>query len=343
MTIKHMLKNKNKKQKNISELRQDLVSGTWAVVATGRAKRPEMFKKQKREVFQESTKDCPFCHLGDPKEGKNPLIYFRENGDWSLRVIPNKFPAFKQERGLNKREQGPFHIMDGIGFHEVIITKDHDRQMANFEVAEVAEVLDCYQERYLDLMNRRFVNYISIFHNHGKEAGASISHPHSQLIALPVIDPDISRSLQGSCNYYRANKKCVHCVMIEWERKSKKRIIFENDDFVVFCPFVSRAAFEIRVYPKAHKSYFERMNEREKFQAAEALRAGLNKLYNALDDPSYNFFIHTAPCDGKSYDHYHWHLEILPKTSIWAGFELGTGIEISTIEPEKAAMFLRKQ
>ncbi len=333
--------NKTKKEPTISELRQDLVSGTWVVIATGRAKRPEAFKEQKREAFQEPLGNCPFCNLGDPEKEKDSLIYLKENGDWSLRVIPNKFPAFKKARALNKKEEGPFFLMDGVGFHEVIVTRDHTRQMANFEIAEVAEVLDAYQERYLALMNRRYINYISIFHNHGREAGASLVHPHSQLIALPVIDPDISRSLSGSYNYWQANKRCVHCIMIEWEKEYGKRIIFENDDFVVLCPFASRVAFEIRIYPKEHRPYFERITDKEKFQAAEALRIGLNKLYRGLDDPAYNFFIHTAPCDGKAYDHYHWHIEILPKTAVWAGFELSTGIEISTIEPEKAAEYLR--
>ena len=345
-----MLLNKNQKNKQkdelenepaVSELRRDLVSGTWVVIATGRAKRPETFKKERREKTKESPRKCPFCNLASPEEINDTLIYKKSNNDWSLRVIPNKFPAFVHSDDLNKREEGPYNVMDGIGFHEVIITRDHYRQIAQFNIQETAEVIDAYQERYLTLMNKKFINYISIFHNHGKEAGASVVHPHSQLIAMPVIDPDIARSLFGSANYYQSNRQCVHCEMIGWEMEEKKRIIFENKDFVVFCPFVPRCAFETRIYPKRHKSYFERINNEEKKNLAEVLQIALAKIYNGLNDPSYNFFIHTAPCDGHSYDHYHWHLEILPKTSIWAGFELGTGIEISTIRPEDAAEYLR--
>ena len=131
--------------------------------------------------------------------------------------------------------------------------------------------------------------------------------------------------------------------MSDWERKNKERVVFENKGFLVICPFASKAAFEMIISPKKHLPYFEKISEKEKLQLAQALRVALNKLYKGLGDPAYNFYLHTAPCDGENYDHYHWHWTILPKTATWAGFELGTGIEISTIEPEKAAEYLRKQ
>ncbi|RLC34684.1 MAG: galactose-1-phosphate uridylyltransferase [Candidatus Nealsonbacteria bacterium] len=324
-----------------SELRFDLVSKDWVVIATGRACRPETFAKQKRVKDELPIKDCPFCQ---PEIlDKAILRYNQPDGSWSLIVIPNDFPAFSPKESLRERGEGPYQIMDGVGFHEVIITRDHKKSIAQFSISQTRELIDAYQERYLDLMNERFVNYISIFHNYGREAGASIAHPHSQLIALPVIDPDLNRSLRGSRQFFELHKKCVHCHMLEWDMEDGRRIIFENEKFVVLCPFASRVAFEVRVYPKEHHAYFERIADEEKNQLAEALQVAVNKLYKGMNDPAYNFFIHTAPCDGKNYDHYHWHFEILPKTSIWAGFELGTGIEISTIEPEKAAEFLRKQ
>jgi UDPglucose--hexose-1-phosphate uridylyltransferase len=156
-----------------------------------------------------------------------------------------------------------------------------------------------------------------------------------------MTDPDLRRSLDGSQQFFEMHGKCVHCMMLEWDLEEKRRIIFENDQFVALAPFASRVAFEVRIYPKEHKAYFERIKEDEKIKLAEALQVTLNKICKGLVDPPYNFFIHTAPCDGRNYDHYHWHFEILPKTSIWAGFELGTGIQISTIEPEKAAEYLR--
>jgi len=307
-----------------SELRFDPVSKDWILIATGRARRPESFAKK---TFQKSPA-CPFCQL---------------SGEWFVKVIPNKYPAFSQSVGLNEKETGPYKTMDGVGFSEVVITKDHKKTMAQFSIPEIRQILDVYHERYLDLMNEKLVNYVSIFHNHGKTAGATIFHPHSQIVTHPIIDPDLNRSLIGSARYWQKRKKCVHCVMLDFDKKQKQRIVFENNDFLVVCPFASRIAFETRIYPKRHLAYFERIKDKEKDSLAEAFKMAFSKLYKALDNPDYNFFLHTAPCDGKSYDHYHWHFEILPKTSTWAGFELGTGIEISTIEPEKAAEYLKKQ
>jgi len=330
---------KKPKIKFPSELRFDPVSKDWILIATGRAKRPETFAKEKRKTVIPSKETCPFCNLGKEKT----ILEYKNKKGWFVKVLPNKFPAFSTSESLNKKKIGPYKAMDGVGFAEVVITRDHNKSMAQFSVSEIRQVLVAYQERYLDLMNEKFVDYVSIFHNHGYEAGASIYHPHSQIITHPIIDPDLRRSLQGSAEYWEKYKKCVHCVMLDWDRKDKKRIVFENKEFVVVCPFASKIAFEIRIYPRKHHAYFERIEDKEKDFLAEAFKIALSKLYKALNDPAYNLFLHTAPCDGRNYDHYHWHLEILPKTSTWAGFEIGTGIEISTIEPEKAAEFLRKQ
>jgi UDPglucose--hexose-1-phosphate uridylyltransferase len=346
------MKKNNKNKKNVeskfpSELRFDLVSKDWVVIATGRARRPETFAQERKENGQKDIikekQACPFC---DMKNQASPILERKdEKGKWKIVVIPNKFPAFSCGHSFHERKDGPYRIMDGIGFCEVVVTRDHERQMAQFSTKEIREVLDVYQERYLDLMNEKMINYISILHNHGKEAGASVAHPHSQIIAHSLIDPDLKRSLTGSSVFWKKHKekKCVHCLMLDWDKKSGERIVFENKKFRVVVPFTSRIAFETRIYPIAHRAYFERIEDDEKDYLAEAFQAALSKINKGLNNPPYNFFLHTAPCDGKNYDHYHWHWEILPKTSVWAGFELGTGIEISTIEPEKAAEYLKKQ
>jgi len=303
----------------ISELRKDLVSGDWVVMAKERANRPAKSMK------------CPFC---SPAIKEQKILSQTEN----IIIVENKFPAFKPQTGLNEHHNGPFAVMDGVGFHEVIVLKEHCQQLHE---TNLFALIDTYQKRYLSLMNKKFVDYISIFHNHGKLAGASVEHPHSQLIASPIIDPDIHRSLEGSEKYFHRNHRCVHCVMIDWERKEQTRLLYENKDFIIFVPFVSRVAYEIRIFPKEHNPYFERIKNSEKKNLADALQKALKRLYLALDYPDYNFFLHTAPCDGKTYDHYHWHFEILPKTSIWAGFELGTGIEICSVTPEQAAAKLK--
>jgi UDPglucose--hexose-1-phosphate uridylyltransferase len=333
---------KQKSQKKLpSELRMDLVSNDWVVIAAGRAQRPETFVQHQRVKEVVLPKDCPFCQTKVLEKSVDKVN--QTDGSWFVLSMPNDFPAFSSGDDLHERKEGPNRIMDGLGYHEVIITNDHERQMAQFSSEEVKMVIDLYQKRYLELMNKKFIKYISIFHNHGREAGASIAHPHSQLIAIPVLDPDLRGSLDGAESFYASQGKCVYCTMIEWDIKDGQRIIYQNDKFVVLCPFAPQVSFEIRVYPKGHQPYFEKMTQEEKEFLADALRMALNRLYQGLKDPAYNFYIHTAPCDGGSYDHYHWHLNILPKTAIWAGFELGAGIEISTIEPEKAAEFLRKQ
>ena len=329
-------------RKIASELRMDLVSNDWVIVATGRAKRPQTFAKHKKATKTLPQKDCFFCKDSILEGGVTHRIN-KSDGNWSVISIPNKYPAFSPGENLNPRKEGPHRIMDGVGFQEVIITADHHRQLAEFTKAEAKQVVDTYQARYLDLMNKKFIKYISIFHNHGREAGASVVHPHSQLIAIPVIDPHLRSSVGGAESYHRSQGKCVYCTMLEWDFKDGRRIIYENDMFVALCPFASQVSFEVRVYPKNHSSYFERMTEDEKWLFAEAMQKALQAIYKGLNDPSYNFYIHTSPCDGANYDHYHWHLIIIPKTGIWAGFELGTGIEISTIEPENAAEFLKKQ
>jgi UDPglucose--hexose-1-phosphate uridylyltransferase len=341
------MKEEKQKENKISkptELRQDLVTGDWVVIAIGRGKRPEDFaSKSTEEAREDPNKLCFFCHPEETGQEKDVLMYQREDGDWSLRVIPNKYPAFTRGARARHTEEGPYFVMDGVGYHEIIITRDHKKQIALLDKVEVAEIIDAYQSRYIDLMNKKSVNFIEIFHNHGKNAGASIAHPHSQLMAIPVISPYVDGELAGAESYYRVNKRCVYCTMIEWEIEHKKRVVFENDDFLVFCPFASRAAFETWVIPKKHKPYFERTSEKDKLMAGEALQEAIYRIYKALGDPAYNFYIHTSPCDGKDYPHYHWHLEIIPRTSVWAGLELSTGIEISTIAPEDAAEFLRSQ
>ena len=338
---------------NFSELRQDIVTGDWVVVATGRARRPNAFASHAPERAQ-SKSSCPFERL----LGEAVLVYERSGRPhyrptakdrrrlmtaWRLQVVPNKYPALRYSALCPvSAPYGPYRVIDGVGFHEVIITRDHTRSLAGMTSAEAAVLMHAYRQRYLALKDEKCVSYISIFHNHGHAAGASISHPHSQLIAIPVIPPDVRRSLEGARAYRRRHRRCVHCAMIAFEKKDGRRVIYENRDFVAFCPYVSRSAFEVRIFPKRHQPEFEAIGDTEIREAADALRTALAKLARGLADPAYNFFIHTAPtAGGRGAAYYHWHIEIVPKTAVWAGFEIGTGIEISTTAPEAAARFLR--
>ncbi|MCK4525038.1 MAG: galactose-1-phosphate uridylyltransferase [Candidatus Andersenbacteria bacterium] len=335
---------KNKRESIFFQLRKDLVSGTWVLFSTKRSQRPDLSKKEeKKKKSGENKKNCPFCKENITDQEKDVLVYMKKDGDWSLKVFPNKFPALSSEyKDINKRDHGPFEVIDGVGYHEVLVTEDHKKDIPDMEIIQIAEILDAYQERYLALMNRKHIKYISIFKNYGCDAGASIEHPHSQIVAMPIVDPDVFRSINGSESYFNTHKECVHCAMIEWEKESGKRLLFENEEFMAVCPFVSRVPFEMRIYPKRHLSYFERITDEQKIKLAEVMKFCLSKLKKNLNDPAYNLFLHTAPCNGQPYDHYHWHFEIFPKTNTWAGLELSTGIEVCSIIPERAAEILRE-
>jgi UDPglucose--hexose-1-phosphate uridylyltransferase len=331
-----------------AELRCDVASGDWVVIASGRAKRPEMFKKEERSKEESSKKDCPFC---DFENIKNAVVSFEEGRkveklteNWSAVSIPNKFPAFVPADDLDKRqENGLYQTMNAVGYHEVVITKDHNLSLGELPVDKVREVLALYKDRYLDLKEKKHVNYISIFHNHGREAGASVAHPHSQILTTPLIDVDLNKALEKGRAYSENKKNCIYCQMNEWEMERKERIVYENDLFLIVCPFASKAAFQMIISPKKHLAYFEEITEEELDMLADVFRVALAKLHNRLNDPAYNFYLHCAPSDGMDHGYYHWHWTILPKTSVWGGFELGARMEISTIKPEDAAKYLREQ
>ena len=326
-----------------SELRQDLVSGDWIVIAPRRAKRPHQLISGKRKAkrVKAPVKGCPF--EGDFLEFHKTFLVYKRDGGWEVAIIENKYPVFSHKNICGEIfRKGPYSIMEGVGHHDLVITPDHHKNFAHLNREAANLVFQAFRDRYLMLFNDPCLAYISIFHNWGPKAGASIYHPHYQLIAVPIVPPDVEHSLEGSSRYFRNNKKCVHCTMIEWEKKKKERIIYENKGAIVFTPFVSREPFELRVFPKKHLPYFENTLDDDLEYVVDALQAALTKIEKRLYDPDYNFFIHTAPILNKNqYKHYHWHVEIQPKISISAGFELGTGIEITAVEPEEAAKILR--
>lgn len=331
------------KEKLISELRQDIVSGDWVVIATGRAKRPHEFLKQKSPFFGQPKKTCPFEKLHEDDLSVYSLDGERGKDNWWVEVIPNKYPAFGSGVCSLFHRVGPYQWTEGVGFHEVVVTRNHQRSIAEMSTEEVEIILRAYQDRYLIIKKDECVRYISILHNHGRLSGATISHPHSQIIAIPVIPPDVGRSIKGSASYFHQHKTCIHCLILKYELKAGKHVICENEDFVAIVPFASKTAFEIRIFPKKHRPYFEETETGERMYLAEVLRLSLAKLFKGLKNPDYNFFLHTAPIgSSQEFHHYHWHFEILPKTAIWGGFEIGTGIEISAISPEAAAKFLRE-
>ncbi len=326
-----------------SEFRQDLVTGDWILIAPGRARRPlEFIKKQsvKRQITP--IRLCPF---EDPEKanGDKAILTYGTGKQWDALVIQNKFPAVvPQSKSPSPSRQGVFLTLPGSGIHDLVISREHAKNYSELPRAKLLLVFRALRERYLAVeQSTKYIAYISMFHNWGPSAGASIYHPHLQIIGLPIIPPDITHSLKGSRTYSEAHDACVHCVIINAEKKAGRRIIFENRGAIVFAPFTSRVPFELRIFPKKHSPYFEAAGESEIESIAEALQQTLGLIQKQLHDPDYNFFIHTAPIFEKQrYSHYHWHIEIEPKISTPAGFELSTGIEINVIDPDAAATIL---
>ncbi len=334
----------DQKPKEISELRQDPVSRDWIIISTARAKRPEAYKNKNREAIMTPIDLCPF---EDPQKHGNgePLLVYtpKDSRDWFVQVIKNKFPIVEGDKCGLENKVGPYTVQNpAAGRNEVVITKDHNRGLAQMNTDEVMLVIKAYKERYGSLKKEEYARYILIIHNHGREAGASVSHPHSQILALPFVPSDIKRSLDGSQKYHQDSGRCAHCDILDWELKEKSRIIFENDLMVALTPFAPKFSYEIRIFPKKHSSYFEEIESAEIHDLAEALRVSLAKIYQGLGNPAYNFFIHTPPAShNKEYDYYHWHLEINPRLGVWGGFELGTGGDVIDTDPDEAARYLR--
>lgn len=328
------------------ELRKDPVTGRWVIIATDRAKRPSDFVREKVEI--RGSGFCPFCYNNESKTPPEIMAYrsdgsARDTPGWSLRVVPNKFPALRIEGTLNRQGEGLYDKMEGIGAHEVIIeTPDHHKTVATLPPQAIEDVLWAFRDRVVDLKKDRRFKYILIFKNHGEAAGASLEHTHSQLIALPVVPKRVLEELEGAMEYYRFRERCIFCDMILQEAESRIRMIGENNAFVAIQPFAPRFPFETWIVPKSHQSAFEESMTPEYAQFAVILKDILMRLDLVLEYPAYNFVIHTSPIPDSLNEHYHWHMEIMPKLTKVAGFEWGTGFYINPTPPEEAARFLKE-
>jgi UDPglucose--hexose-1-phosphate uridylyltransferase len=327
------------------EFRQNRATKEWIIIASERAKRPKEFieSRSKQKSLPSFDPDCPFC-AGN--EDKTPVeIFSLKKGTrkkWQVRVIPNKYPALIPEGELLMQTEGFFLQAEGTGYHEVIIhTPGHNKSLANMSLSQVEKVCFTYRQRYLDLKKDKRIKMIIIFENHGERAGTSLVHSHSQLVALPLVPASIRHLLEEAMRYYDDHGSCVFCDMIKEELKAKKRIIHKTDDFVAFHPFASRAPFETWILPLKHNASFGSIKVKDCKDMAQILKAILEQLDKSLFDPAYNLLIRTAPLKDMEEDYYHWHIQILPRLTTPAGFELGSGIYINTTFPERTAKFLR--
>lgn len=325
-----------------SEFRQDLVSGDWVLIAPVRGRKPHQFKISVERTKRAPKKGCAFEHAGEQR-GTGIISSYPSYKNWKTRLILNKFPAVSRtKKSVAIAKKGPISTIAGYGYHEILVTRDHNNNFPELSYPDAVLVFQLLQARYLDFSKDKKIAYASLFHNWGLTAGASLYHPHYQLVAIPVIPPDVAHSLGGAEVYFKRHRKCVHCTQLGWERREKRRIIAENKHAIAFCPFVSKEPFEMRVFPKGHHPSFEDTLENVLEDVVSVLQQSLKQLERALNYPDYNFLIHTTPVkDKKHYKNYHWHIEVVPRTTISAGFELGTAIEINPLDPDRAAAILK--
>lgn len=340
-----MMVSKNHK----AELRHDFISDEWVLVAPTRF-HPDSLKRPKvKRVIPSASQDVfrdPFQTVSEQiilhyAKGKRCDLSPKKN--WDIVVLQNKYPAVAKDAMRFSKHGGPYEIISGIGQHDLLITKNPKNNFAHLSVSDAFHVFEAFRDRYLMLFEAKVIAYISIFHNWGVKAGASVYHPHYQIMGVPIIPPDIARSLLGAQTYYRKNKKCAHCAVIAWEKKQNQRIIAESRYAIAFAPFVSRNNFEVKIFPKRHSAFFENTLDAELEDISGLLRTVLRKLEKNLHDPDYNFYIHTAPMKHKErYGFYHWHIEVVPRWNTPAGFEYDTGMMINVVDPNVAAKILRK-
>ncbi len=327
------------------ELRKDPVLGRWIIISKERRKRPTDFP------VEVSTGLGGFCPLCPGNESFTPPEVFalRDDGQpangsgWKVRVVPNKYPALIIEGDLSKEGLGLYDRMNGIGAHEVIIeSPNHNHSFADFSPKEMALVFKAYKERIIDLEKDLRFRYVMVFKNHGRAAGASLEHSHSQLIALPILPRMIVSELEGAQSHYRYKERCIFCDIIRQEIQQKERIVCENDRFITIMPFAPRTPFEMWVLPKKHTSAFYAQDDGELYSLAELFSESLQRLCKCIPNVPYNYVLHTDPLRSGGLEYFHWHFEIVPKLTSIAGFEWGSGFYINPLPPEEAALFLRE-
>jgi UDPglucose--hexose-1-phosphate uridylyltransferase len=336
----------NPSQRVEPELRKDPVLGRWVIIAGERGQRPNPFRRYSTAV--PGSDPCPFCPGQEAMTPREVLRY----GDsaaadaaaspWSVRVVPNLFPALRIEGDHDKRGEGLYDMMRGIGAHEIVVeTPRHDEVPALYPRERMVQIINAYRDRMVDLLRDTRFQYVMVFKNHGPAAGASLQHAHSQVIALPVTPARIEMELAGATRYHDYRGRCIYCDILQQELTDTRRLVTQNADFVAFAPFASRFPFEVTILPRRHEPFFQALTPGLTASVAEILIDVLRRYKLALGDPPFNYVIHTSPPGYLFPDRYHWQVEVLPKLTEPAGFEWGSGFFINPISPEEAARSLR--
>ena len=329
----------------MSILRQDPTTKDWVIIATDRGKRPDDFQNVASEsTLRPHDSECPFCPGQENLTPPDIIRYPQDSHlDWRVRVVPNKYAAVGLNGRPYRQETGHFfREMGGVGHHEVIIeTPQHDRSLSRMTTNEVELVLQACHERYCALKQDPQVKSIVLFKNHGERAGTSLIHPHSQIVGTPVAPLLIRKKYEVAISHFDDTGRCLYRDLVDQECSAMVRVLFESARFVVFHPFASRVSFETWIAPKYDEATFGHIEPSHLAELADVLRRTLKTLHDALGNPDFNYILHSAPPEDETKHYFLWHIQILPRLTTIAGFELGSGIFINTILPEDAVIHLK--
>lgn len=333
--------------KPVSELRTDPVTGRKVYIAEDRAGRPSDYTHQEAEISKlatSRTSECPFC-AGHEQQTPPTLAEVDDaNGKWQVRVIPNKYPAVSETplppRDTKQNDEAIYQ--PAYGAHEVIIeSPDHVQDLTDLPTEKLATVLAVYRDRAKHHLQQKHIEQVAVFKNVGYAGGASLEHLHSQLVALPYVSPVLETELEGSQTYHLNQGSCLFCDLIKRELTSGERLVIREEHFVAFCAVAGRQPFETWILPTAHESDFSTVAEDQLFHLASILQRVLIRLQHHLHPLSYNLLLHTSPAGREHKASFHWHWELIPRSSQLAGLEWGSGVHINSLSPERAASMLR--
>jgi len=328
----------------MSEFRQNLATKEWVILAADRGSRPSDCVKERpgdRVNVPAFRADCPFC-VGNESHTDAPSLVIPATGPWKVRVVPNRFAALQPRFVATRSNVGTFLSAKGYGIAEVLIEHpSHNLSPAQMTLSEVASILRAYRSRQITISADERINLVTIFRNHGPRAGTSLEHPHSQIIATPIVPPHVRYPSQQAVMHYDKYGTCVYCDVLKEELRQQERVIIESENFVAFCPYASRSPYECRIYPRTHQAGFILIDNECLDELASVLRELLARIFHCLGDPDYNYVFRSAPVGDHDTRHLHWYIVVIPKISTPAGFEIGSGIYINSVAPEAAAQSLR--
>lgn len=326
------------------ELRKDPLTGSWIIISPERRIRPQYFSETGENKL--TPKNCPFCQGNESMTP--PEVYAIRNKNsqpnqpgWDLRVVPNKYPALRVEGTPDKKADGFYDKMNGVGAHEVVIeTPAHEKDMNELTTDQVTEIFLSFKRRILDLKRDIRFKYIQVFKNHLRLAGATIPHPHSQIIALPVVPARLIEIAASAEAHFQNKERCLFCDIIHNEQEYHKRVLLENNEFIVIAPYAPKLPFELAIYPKHHHAAYEYSDDALLRSMAAVIRDTMARLNKTLKQPAYNLVLNNAPFAADNERYFHWHWELIPIISGTGGYELGTYSYINPTPPEEAIKIL---